>query len=255
MRRFYVGEFPDFFCNPQNYHFKSKISADYPINDAAFLGDLDNVKKLIRLGVEIDARGDLGYTALHQAVHQGHFNVVKFLMESGADASIKTELGKTAFDLAKMVQRLDIYDFLCNYHINSKVVILSELLSFYSRRYFFNEIINLNSITECGEFPIHIAVKREKIEEVKCLINAGVNLNAKTDDGFEFTPLHYSIGRKDFEVMKLLLSNNVELKLKSGMGYSPLDLAIIMGDKKSIFYLYNFIHNQDDKNYTTNFLC
>jgi ankyrin repeat protein len=244
MKDFYSSDFPEFFSNPESYHFKSKVHADYPINHVALFGDFQKVKDLVKLGVDIDARGDLGYTALHHAVYQGHLDIVEFLLDSGANAYLKTELGKTAFDLAMVTKRNDIHKALSRCSNHKLKVDLSELFFYYSKRYFYGETIDHNSITELGEYPIHIAVKRKKIEEAKCLINAKANLNIKTDNGFEFTPLHYSIGRKDFEMMKLLLKNNADFELKSGMGYSPLDLAIIMGDKKTIFYLYNFIANK-----------
>ncbi|ECG8590104.1 ankyrin repeat domain-containing protein [Salmonella enterica subsp. salamae] len=246
MSNFYSSDFPDFFCNPGNYHLKSKLHADYPINNAAFFGDIEKVRELIKLGVDIDARGDLGYTALHHAVYQGYVDIVRLLLESGSNIYLETELGNSVFDLAIMVERYDIHKILSDYSSPKLKVTLSELLVNYSKRYFYGDTIDLESITECGEYPIHIAVKRKKIDEVRCLINAGANLNVKTDDGLEFTPLHYSIGKKCFEIMRLLLKNNAAYELKSGMGYSPLDLAVIMGDKKSIFYLYEFITSKKD---------
>ena len=80
---FYSDELPDFFSKPKNYHFKSKLNY-YPITQAAFLGETEVVSNLIKLGVDLDARGDLGRTALHEAVSNGYFDIVKLLVESGA---------------------------------------------------------------------------------------------------------------------------------------------------------------------------
>lgn len=243
MNDFYSSDLPDFFCKPENYHLKSNLHSDYPINHAAFFGDLERVKELIKLGVDLDSRGDLEYTALHHAAYRGHFDIVKVLVESGSDIHLKTELGKNAIELASLMNNKDIYHWLVNYHKPEVIADANKLLRYYSERYFYGDDIGLESTTECGEYPIHIAVKRGKLDEVKSLISAGVNLDVTTDDGFEFSPLHYAIGRKYFEIIKLLLNNNIDFELKSGMGYSAMDLAMLIGDKKIIFYLYSFIKN------------
>ncbi|EPH5681667.1 ankyrin repeat domain-containing protein, partial [Escherichia coli] len=74
-----------------------------------------------------------------------------------------------------------------------------------------------------------------------CFIQHGADINAKANNGFDFTPLHYSIGIGDFDMMKLLLKLGADIYLESEMGYSPMDLAILMGDKRIIFYLYGYI--------------
>ncbi|XNN29316.1 ankyrin repeat domain-containing protein [Escherichia coli] len=80
MEGFYSDELPDFFSKPKNYHFKSKLNY-YPITQAAFLGETEVVSNLIKLGVDLDVRGDLGRTALHEAVSNGYFDIVKLLVE------------------------------------------------------------------------------------------------------------------------------------------------------------------------------
>ncbi len=55
-------------------------------------------------------------------------------------------------------------------------------------------------------------------------------------------PLHYSIGIGDFDMMKLLLKLGADIYLESEMGYSPMDLAILMGDKRIIFIYMVIFH-------------
>ncbi len=47
------------FFKPKNYHLKSKLNY-YPITQAAFLGETEVVSNLIKLGVDLDARGIWG---------------------------------------------------------------------------------------------------------------------------------------------------------------------------------------------------
>jgi ankyrin repeat protein len=52
---------------------------------AATLGDEERVKKLLKKGVNPNARDEYGWTPLHKAAYWGHFDVVRLLIERGAD--------------------------------------------------------------------------------------------------------------------------------------------------------------------------
>lgn len=240
MNNFYNDELPEFFSKPQNYHFKSKLYY-YPINHAAFFGEIDSVKYFIDLGVDLDAPGDLGRTALHEAVSNEHFDIVKLLVESGADFNIKDDFGKTALEWAALQQNKKIWKWLALQTNENIKLDFPVLLNLYGEKYFGGDTINSETKTDIGENLIHIAVKRGRQSEVKCFIEYGIDVNAVTDNGLDFTPLHYSIGMSNFDMMRFLLRSGANFNLKSGMGYSPLDLAILIGDKKTIFYLYSYI--------------
>ena len=44
--------------------------------EASRLGDLETVKKLLKLGAEVDMKNEKNETALHAAVESGHLEVV-----------------------------------------------------------------------------------------------------------------------------------------------------------------------------------
>ena len=63
------------------------------IQQAALEGDIEHIKKLLALGININSRtflGDQG-SALHRASSAGQIETVKFLIEKGADVNIKDE--------------------------------------------------------------------------------------------------------------------------------------------------------------------
>jgi ankyrin repeat protein len=68
-------------------------------------------KELIELGIEINARGDLGCTPLHEAASRADLRFVKLLVESGADVHALTE-GYPPFTLARFSKKDDICDYL-----------------------------------------------------------------------------------------------------------------------------------------------
>lgn len=78
---------------------------------AVIRNEYDIAKELIELGIEINARGDLGHTPLHEAATMADLDFVKLLVESGADVQALTE-GDPPFTLARYAKKDDICDFL-----------------------------------------------------------------------------------------------------------------------------------------------
>jgi len=58
--------------------------------------------------LDIDARDEYGYTALHLAADRGNVATVELLLKHDADRSLKDTDGYTAMDLAAIAQRPDI---------------------------------------------------------------------------------------------------------------------------------------------------
>jgi len=64
-------------------------------------GDLEQVKTLVKVGADIEARNQYKTTPLITASWQGHVEIVKFLLEAGADVTPKNNRELTALDHAK----------------------------------------------------------------------------------------------------------------------------------------------------------
>jgi ankyrin repeat protein len=62
----------------------SAFSSAEPLNDAAKEGDLDEVKRLIKEGANIEVRDASASTPLYNAVDRGNRDVVEFLILKGA---------------------------------------------------------------------------------------------------------------------------------------------------------------------------
>ena len=63
---------------------------------------MKKIYALLDRGADVDALGELGNTALHEAVGQGHFDVVRVLLAFGARTDIRNEFGQTALDIASL---------------------------------------------------------------------------------------------------------------------------------------------------------
>ena len=71
-----------------------------PIHDVAWKGDLAGVQRELNKGADVNARGFLGSTLLHNAARWGHKEVAKLLIAKGADVNAKDNRGLTPLDWA-----------------------------------------------------------------------------------------------------------------------------------------------------------
>jgi ankyrin repeat protein len=71
---------------------------DTCLHITAFGGNLRAVQLLIREGLNVNAKGDMGYTPLQYATTP---EIVQFLLSSGADLAILNELGQSPVGWSK----------------------------------------------------------------------------------------------------------------------------------------------------------
>jgi len=83
-----------------------------PISVAAIRGLVSDLETLISAGANVNERGEHGYSPLHEAVAQGHLEVVKLLIRRGADPSLKNDDLVTPVELSIMLNEHAITAFL-----------------------------------------------------------------------------------------------------------------------------------------------
>lgn len=109
--------------NPKatNDDFASRFITDTPIAtllDAAKIGDVFVVQKLLEQGIDVNARSDIGDTALMLGAFGGHTKAVKVLLAGGADVNAKSDAGTTALMYAEIRKKIgessgqDVGDYL-----------------------------------------------------------------------------------------------------------------------------------------------
>jgi len=81
--------------------------------EAAGNGDLEEAKKFLASGAQVDAKDNHGWRPLHYAAWNGHSPVVKYLVEElGAEADAKNNAGKTPIELSGNLVDTEIQEFL-----------------------------------------------------------------------------------------------------------------------------------------------
>ena len=93
-----------------------------------FSNDTEIAKILLEHGAKINARNNLGCTALHHAAMGGdHRKMVEFLIANGADLSIKDDFGKRPLDFAQEeLSRQENYEKTVDPEMKAIVVSLSN---------------------------------------------------------------------------------------------------------------------------------
>jgi ankyrin repeat protein len=77
------------------------------LTTAAFAGDLDRVRALLKAGADVNAKDPRRYTPLLLASHMGHSAVVQALVDAGADANWEGPGGWTALMQASYFDRIE----------------------------------------------------------------------------------------------------------------------------------------------------
>jgi ankyrin repeat protein len=65
------------------------------LHDAAWRGDVEEIRRIVRSGADIDWRDSIGETALFGAAAWGHVDAVKLLLELGAEPNLQEATGYT----------------------------------------------------------------------------------------------------------------------------------------------------------------
>ena len=165
---------------------------------AGYNGHTESVKLLLNRGADVNAKNNTGYTALIWASEKGHKYIVEKLLEEGADVNAKANIGWTALSLAKDRGHTEI------------VAMLEEAIA--------NNTENNSSEGSQEEKDKELleAVKNNKLDEVKKALDAGANVNATNNDGN--TALIQASQNGHTEIVAMLLEKGADVNASKGKG-------------------------------------
>ena len=88
----------------------------------AILNDnIDEMEEILKQGMPVNIQDNLGWTALHEAVVEQDFYMVKFLLDHGANPNIKENHGETALHKAAKNAFISILQLLLNHGANADI--------------------------------------------------------------------------------------------------------------------------------------
>ena len=145
---------------------------------SAYLGDLDEIKWLVSLGVDMDDKNSFGQTPISLAAEYGHLEVVRFLAGNGADADIRDNDGKTPILKAIWDGHLEIVNFLAGHGVDIDVG------------------------DEYGQTPLSIAIIRRDLGMVKFLVGHGADVEVRDHRGIKLPAK--GVNGRQLEIVKFL---------------------------------------------------
>ncbi|MCY4573726.1 MAG: ankyrin repeat domain-containing protein [Gemmatimonadetes bacterium] len=154
--------------------------------------------RLLALGADPNARGDLGWGSLHLAADDG-VEMIRALLQAGANPGLLDDSGESPLHPA------------ARYADPETIAALLEAGA------------NPNTPNDDGETPLHQAVAGGKADNVAALLDAGAQVSARTQAGE--TPLHRAAARPDTTVLSALVRAGADVNDRNDEGETPLHAA------------------------------
>lgn len=163
-------------------------------------GASEIVRLLVSHGSNVNFKDRIGRTPLLWAATNGHYDLVRTLLETGADVFAANSRGRTALHLA-----VDSTDAT---HIEE----IMKLLLHYQA--------NVHAVSDGGWTPLHNAAQKGLTGVVERLLEAGASVNARLSNGM--TALHWAAFNGFEDVVNVLISEQeADLNIKDGFGRAP----------------------------------
>ena len=171
------------------------------LHGAVASGDIDEVKRLISEGQDVNSRDNEGQTPLHLAANNGHMDVAELLITKGADIGAKDKVGQIALHEAAKGGHTDVAELLIGKGAD----------------------VNTSS-QEWESTPLHCAASKGHREAVELLIAKGANLEDRNFNGQ--TPLHLAAYRDRRDIASILLTKGADIEARTKYDRTPLGMAL-----------------------------
>ncbi|XP_055522506.1 putative ankyrin repeat protein RF_0381 [Wyeomyia smithii] len=174
-------------------------------------GQMDMLDLLIALKVDIDAKDEKGWTALHMAAFQGLGEVIKKLLTAGANVNATTLLGKTSLMI--------VSEFGC---VNS---------------------VKINAKASLGQTALHYAALGNTVQTIEELLTAGANVDATSKTGE--TALAIASGVGNIDAVKVLTTKYNDILATDKAGMSAFHWAAFNNEVQSLKLLGVMVDNKE----------
>lgn len=181
-------------------------------------GGIEELKKLISSGFDVNQGDDWGETLLHHAVHKGNLKMIRFLLQKGADINSTDSLGYTPLLNSVEKKQEDVIEFLLSQGAD----------------------VNLGKSTN-GK-ALHKAASNGNIRIGQLLLEHGAEVSAIDNEADCWTPLHHAAYGNHLDFVKLLVESGADIYAAGDLGW-PMDEALSQGHKAVAEYLYSLVEN------------
>lgn len=189
-------------------------------------GKLDDLKRALTEGADINYRSLDLRTTLHLAAQGPSLEIVKFLINvQRIDANVKDINGQTALHISAAHGRESIVNF------------LAEEVG-----------LPINGIDHNGDTSLHIAAQHGRTEIVETLLK--LKADEKIRNVLSCLPLHNAARNNHINTVRVLLENGAKVDVRDGIaGFTSLHLAVECGHVEMIKYLLDKNANVNTKDF------
>ncbi len=195
--------------------------------------DVDQVKDIVKRGVDINAPDTSGYTPLLYAVQTGKTELVEIILNSGADIDPRDNYNNQTPLLWVLNPLPFIYGgkLTEGQALENQTAIATLLI---------DKGADVNAQGYNGDTPLHLAIEMANVEITKILLLKNANVNAKDREGD--APIHVVLNytnENSYELVKLLvtLGKDIDLNARDNNGFTPLQKAKIYNESNEIIKL------------------
>jgi ankyrin repeat protein len=210
------------------------------LHDAAYYGDLERTKKLLKKGKNPNVKDKYGRTPLHIAASEGHVDIVKLLLEHGADPNIQNKNGRTPLHWAASKGRDDVVKLLLEHGADPNAQDKDGETPLHKAAYWGHlYVVRLllehgadpNAQDKDGKTPLHDAASGGGVRdgivdpklEILSVLESGVDPN--TIDFFGEMPLYVAASKERVDVVRLLLEHGADPNARDNANRTPLHWA------------------------------
>lgn len=201
----------------------------------------DDLFQVLKNKKDIDKRDDLGRTFLMGCAENGDIDNVKKLIAAGADIQLTDSNGRSALIFALKAGQIKTAEYLCEK--GAKIFNLSsyELFDIFDKNPDSIKILkksgfNLNSINEYGYSHLVYALIDNRTNIAELLIKNGVDCNCTFEDDNKtvFSVLEWALLKNQSEIATLLITHGADINHYCSAGVNSFLMASQSGDNKNI---------------------
>ncbi len=175
---------------------------------AIHAGDLDQIKRHIQHGTDINKADRDGQMPLHVAAQRGRQVITRLLLANGADIEAKNRQGHTPLETAVLAGKVQVARLLLKQdaELDAQQLLMLAIEVDANFRDVFKFLVrqgaDVNADLEDGETPLIRAIDSGHRLVVKRLIDEGADVNHGLADGR--TPIGYAMEKENNDIIRLL---------------------------------------------------
>lgn len=220
---------------------------------SGFYQNLDLVKLFIRIGANVNIKGESGDTLIFKAARKNNKEIVEYLIIKNADLKAVNEYGHTPLTAlilnkgdVKIAQLLIKNKAEINYVTpqgQTPLIIAAQENSVGLVKLLLDYSADVNTEDKNGDSALEKAIWHNNTEIAKLLLNVP-NINVNTYDFKKDTPLINAIENNNYTIVKLLLEKGASLKKDDNSGKSVVEFAKKKRNKQIIELIQDSLEKQ-----------